>query len=77
LSQYIAAGSTAPGSWVDRIVNMDVSPVSVMVSTRKSSHDRNYSDGVVDSLRSLLLHENYIKPWSMEYLMVKLLARSF
>jgi hypothetical protein len=77
LSQYVTTRSITPGSLVGRIVKMGVCPASVMVNTRKSSHDRKDSDGVVDSLRSLLLHENYVKPWSTEYLMVKLLTRSF
>ena len=77
LSQYVASGSLIPGSLVDRVVKMGVSPSSIMVSKPKSSHDRNDSDGVVDSLRNLLLNENYIKPWCSEYLMVKLLTRSF
>ena len=77
LSQYVASGSLIPGSLVDRVVKMGVSPSSIMVSKPKSSHDRSDSDGVVDSLRNLLLNENYIKPWCSEYLMVKLLTRSF
>ena len=34
-------------------------------------------DGLADTLNNLLLQDNYIKPWSHEYSMVKLLTRSF
>jgi hypothetical protein len=74
-SQYVTSGSLIPGSLVDRVVKMGVSPSSIMVSKPKSSHDRIDSDGVVDSLRNLFLTENFIKTWCSEYLMVKLLTR--
>ncbi len=35
------------------------------------------ANGIVDSLRTLLYEDNYLKPWSNEYLLVKLLTKSF
>ena len=44
------------------------------------SSDKNsiiHEDGLADTLHNILLHDNYVKPWSDEYSMVKLLTRSF
>lgn len=62
LSQFVTTKSITPRSLVGRLVKMGICPASVIVNTRKSSHNRKDSNGVVDSLRNLLLHENYVKP---------------
>ena len=44
---------------------------------KATSHHNMPNDGLVDTLRALLLCENYVKPWSNEYYLVKLLTRTF
>ena len=34
-------------------------------------------DGIVDSLKHLLHHENYQQPWSLEHLLANLLTKAF
>ena len=34
-------------------------------------------NGVTDSLRYLSFHDNYVKPWSVEFTLVNLLTQSF
>ena len=76
LNKYIMHGTLIPGTIIDRIVGMGVSPSSLL-SDKCSSHNYLPADGLVDSLRVMLLSDNYIKPWSNEYMLVKLLTRSF
>ena len=76
LNKYIMHGTLIPGTIIDRIVGMGVSPSSLL-SDKCSSHKYLPADGLVDSLRAMLLSDNYIKPWSNEYMLVKLLTRSF
>ena len=65
-------------SILQRIVNMNISPITAMFGTHSQSKSHNLpEDGLADTLNNLLLHDNYIKPWSQEYSMVKLLTRSF
>ena len=49
---------------------MGTSPSSLL-SDKCSSHKYLHADGPVDSLRAMLLRDNYIKPWSNEYMLVK------
>ena len=36
-----------------------------------------HHDGVVESLRFLILHENFIKPYSSEHIIASLLTKAF
>jgi hypothetical protein len=76
LNDYIMHGILIPGTIIERLVRMGVSPSSLLSYTC-SSHTYVPADGLVDSLRIILLSDNYIKPWSNEYMLVKLLTRSF
>ena len=75
LNKYIMHSTLIPGTIIDRIVGMGISPSSLL-SDKCSSHKYLPADGLVDSLRAMLLSDNYIKPWSNEYILVKLLTRS-
>ena len=77
LSEYMYNGSRIPGTIVDRILKLGYSPVDVLLSNVCDRHDYVIDNGVVDSLRTVLFNENFIKPWSDEYMLVKLLTRSF
>ena len=59
-------GTLIPGTIIDRIVGMGISPSSLL-SDKCSSHKYLPADGLVDSLRAMLLSDNYIKTWSNEY----------
>ena len=77
MNLFIVDNVLVPGTLVDRIVKMGISPTSLLCSKVKHSSHQYTPDGLVDSLRAMLYNDNYIKPWSSEYLMVKLLTRSF
>ena len=76
-SLYLSDGIRVPGTIVDRLVNMGADPLPIINVSSLGPTNLRSTDGVVDSLRSLLLNDNYIKPWSTEYFLVKLLTRSF
>ena len=66
------------GSSVDRLIKNGTSPTDLLFNNIKTiKRNCSQSDGFVDSLGSLLMHENYVKPWSNEYILVKLLTKSF
>ena len=71
---YISSGIRVPGSLVDRVIEFGASPLYL---NHNFSPPANEPNGVVDSLRAMLLSENYVKPWCCEYMLVKLLTRSF
>jgi len=81
IKAFVHKHDTVPGTILDRIKNTGISPITSMfgLNTYKSisSQTNSHSDGLVDTLKSLLLHDNYVKPWSDEYSFVKLLTRSF
>ena len=77
LSRYIVYNELIPGSIIDRVVSAGRSPVKAAFEKQSIDYFSNSPDGVVDSLRFLTTHENYIKPWSAEYIMSKLLTRAF
>ena len=77
LSEYMYNGSRTPGTIVDRILKLGYSPVDVLLSNVCDIHDYVIDNGAVDSLRTVLFNENFIKPWSDEYMLVKLSTRSF
>ena len=76
LGMYLSDGSTVPGTIIDRLVKMGITPLPMLLH-HESRKDTRSPDGIVDSLSAMLLNENYVKPWSSEYLLVKLLTRSF
>ena len=77
LSSYMLYGHTVPGTMIDRIVGFGISPMNILFDQSKRRHDYTCVDGTADSLRALLYDENFIKPWSDQYILVRLLTRSF
>lgn len=78
LAKYITDGVRISNSLIDRIIQYDISPINVIFGN-SAIQDACPStpDGVVDSLRFLLMEENFVKPWSIEYSLVRLLTRAF
>ena len=77
LSEYVENGIVIPGTIVDRVLKLGFSPIDVLFHNVRDRHDNVFNDGVVDSLRMLLFSEHFIKPWSCEYMLVKLFTRAF
>ena len=78
LSEYIVLGQRNKGSIIDRILNLGYSPVNVAFSDSRFRVPHYVpGDGTVDSLRYLVHHENFIKPWAEEHVLAVLLTRCF
>ena len=76
LATYLLSGNCTKGSLLERIIISGRSPIDVIFNEQ---HFRcpSYENGVIDSLRYLLHHENFVKPWSSKYLLAGLLTKAF
>ena len=76
LSSYLCTGHVVPGTLLDQVLSYGLSPLNLIFDFHRPLYNF-YEDGVVDSLRSLLCHENFLKHYSEEHMLVSLLTRSF
>ena len=81
LSKYFSKKLIIPGTIIHRMKNTGVSLVKglfsrIYIPIPQGGND-NVNDGVVDSLRYLLSHENFIKPYSNEHILGVLLTKAF
>ena len=81
LAKYIKKGSIIKGSLLEKVVATGYNPLQVIfnLDTFKCNDcdfDEGY-DGMIDSLRFLLHHEEYNKPWSEEHILATLLTKAF
>ena len=65
--KYVTEGTKILHTQIDRVVGLGDSPT---FNKPLLGYSNTNDDGVVDSLRYLLHHENYIKPWSVEHNLV-------
>ena len=79
LNMYVHGGHVIKGTLVWRIKNLGLSPIlnAFIKPSVPNVTAYNADDGVVSSLRYLLCHENYMKPYSTEHLLSQLLTRAF
>ena len=73
LSQFISKGTI-----VSNILSMGLSPVQCAFNDFKFHLPNSIHDnGHIDSIRVMVFHENFIKPYSEEHTLVYLLTKSF
>ena len=75
LSHFIFYCVTIPGILLDRVVSLGESPNKRAFDSQhipETSVTNN--DGLVDSIRHILLTDNFTKPYSHEHLLVHLLT---
>ena len=78
LSDFVLYGYSVPGTLIDRIIKMKLSPVKCLFRrVIPNVIEEAHHDGVVESLRFLILHENFIKPYSSEHIIASLLTKAF
>ena len=78
LSQFISKGTIVPGTIVSNILSMGLSPVQCAFNDFKFHlPNRIHDNGHIDSIRAMVFHENFIKPYSEEHTLVYLLTKSF
>lgn len=76
LSKFILYGDLVKGSLLCKIVNQGYSPIKLSFElVRDNGAESPNSDGHIDSLKHLLFHENFIKFYSEEHLLVHLLTK--
>ncbi len=74
LYRYVLSGHLSQDTLLDKVIATRQSPISPAL--KKSSHTecQRSENGHVDSIRILLYHENFVKPYSAEHLLVHLLT---
>jgi hypothetical protein len=77
LSLYICKGIIIPGTLVSKVLSSGISPMYYIFNNFKSTLPDFTSNGHIDSIRDLIYHENFIKPYSDEHCLVALLTKSF
>ncbi len=70
-------GTVIPGELIDRVLQCGFSTIKCAIHFNKRVKTDQTESGVVDTLRSLLMHEHFIKPYSEEQIMTALLPRAF
>lgn len=82
LARYIQTGCYNNDTLIGTIINMGMSPVKVAFqynkgNTIKGHQTYNDQDGVTDSIKYLIMQEHFLKPYSDEHVLVKLLTKAF
>ncbi len=70
-------GTVVPGTLVSKILSMNVNVLSYAFNQCNSYLPSFDCNGHIDSIRNLIYHENFIKPYSDEHTLVYLLTKSF
>ncbi len=72
LLRYVLSGHVSPGTLLEKVIATRQSLISLVFE--KSSHTKcqRSENGHVDFIRMLLCHENFVKPYSEEHLLVHL-----
>jgi hypothetical protein len=78
LAYFMLSGKRVKNTLLDKIVNFNISPIEAAFSNVSMSQgNHRHNNGVIDSLSYLLHHENFVKPWSSEFMLCKLLTKAF
>ena len=81
LARYITKGSIIKGTLLERVLKSGENPLDIVfnkVPFKHSECDLNIErDGLADSLKYLLYHQDYNKPWSHEHVLATLLTKAF
>ena len=78
LSNFIINAKLIPGSIVERLVTAGRSPMKLLLDLSYMPVRSTYSaNGIVDSLKYLIMKEQFLKPYSDEYVLATLLVKAF
>ncbi len=70
------------GTLLERVILSGASPMNILCQNEDAScfsarqRYEKGSNGIVDTMQTLLLHDNFIKPWSADYNLLRLLTSS-
>jgi hypothetical protein len=76
LANFILKNDTVKSSLLHRIIKQGVSPIT-LISGPPPKLPGSSNNGLCDSLRLLINHDNFLKPYSDEYFMATLLLKAF
>ena len=76
-SSYLQSGAIIPGTLHSRLVCNNISPISCALQKTLYEPNNNTNDGLIDSLRMLILSEHFNKPYSDDHQLAVMLTRSF
>ena len=79
LCDYINSRHLIPGALIHCVVEAGFSPIKCLYIKQQFTAHRanNIHDGIVDSLKHLVYHENFVKPYSEEHILATLLVKAF
>ena len=79
LSLFICDNVLIPGSLIHRLVSCGLSPTDCAFTCAKKTlqKDDSSNGGICDSVRNLIMHVNFIKPYSEEHVLCSLMLRAF
>ena len=77
LAKYLSSNNIIKGTLLGRVVLSGNDPLTLVFDKPKRYRITETKDGVIDSIRYLVNHENYSKPWSNEHILVTLLTKAF
>ena len=79
LRDFLRYGHIIPGTILDRVCRFGISPIKYAFTNyqRNPPRSQDVSDGVADSLKFLIMHDNFIKPYSDEHILARLLITAF
>ena len=72
----VSNGTVIPGTLVDRMLQCGFSAVKSAFKFNQRVEKAQTESGVADTLRTLLMHEHFIKPYSEKHVMTALLLRA-
>ena len=76
LRQYIVTGKSVPRTLINRVLKYDESPVHALLNKIKVVQTFK-EDGIIDSIKYMLCHIHFIKPYSIEQDIIRFLTRAF
>jgi len=69
LSRFMLTNAIPKGTLLHRLLTHGFSPMNLLLTKNYRIDPHSFpADGFIDSLRFLLLSENYVKPWSSEFI---------
>ena len=76
LREFNMTGQVTHGTLLARVLESGTSPIHAALYKPRMTKTLE-TDGIVDSIKQLICHENFLKPHSDELNLVRLLTRSF
>ena len=75
ISKYIATGISHPGTLTGRIIQLGLSPIATALTSSRLHIPQRNEDGAIDSLRRLIMENDFNNRESLTHRLVALLVR--